>query len=367
MSKKILYISNMYPSKKYKHYGIFVKNMELDMQNLGYQIDKVVKTKQDFIISKIFSYLIFYTKVFIKSAFKKYDIIYVHFISHSARTLVKKKATLIVHAHGNDIIADTLKDEKNYKHSQKIIKKANLVVVPSTYFKEDLEKNYQVNPSIVEVYPSGGINFDIMTSLDKEECQRKLKLDQKFSYLLMVSRIEKDKGWDTLLNSIHQLKEGNEFQNKKLIVVGSGEEQSRFENKIQELQLQEDIILKPFASQKELVNYYNAAEVVVFPTKRKSESLGLVGLEAYACETPLIVCTLYGPKTYADDTCAWTYQQEEDLTKTMEEFFSSSKEEKQKKIKKALEVAKQYDHRLLLPKLKGILNQKEKGYNRVEK
>ncbi|MBR1748192.1 MAG: glycosyltransferase family 4 protein [Bacilli bacterium] len=367
MNKRILYISNMYPSKKYKHYGIFVKNMELDMQNLGYELDKVVKTKQDFILSKVVSYFFFYMKIFFKSLCKKYDIIYVHFISHSARFLMKKKATLILHAHGNDIIADTKKDEKNKKHSQEALQKSDLVVVPSTYFKNILEKNYQVNPKMIKVYPSGGINFHIMKKLDQKKCQEELGLDKKYSYLLMVSRIEKDKGWDSLLKALHILKEKNQFQNKKLIVVGSGEEQEQFLSMIEKYHLQEEIILKPFASQKELVKYYNAAEVVIFPTKRKSESLGLVGLEAFACATPLIVCTLYGPSTYATEDNAWTYQQEEELTKTMEEFFSSNEEEKKKKIKNALETAKEYDHQLLLPKLKDILNPEEKGYNSVEK
>ena len=34
--EKILLISNMYPSKKYKHYGVFVQNTASILKNNGY-------------------------------------------------------------------------------------------------------------------------------------------------------------------------------------------------------------------------------------------------------------------------------------------------------------------------------------------
>ena len=37
--EKILLISNMYPSKKYKHYGVFVQNTAQILKNNGYKVD----------------------------------------------------------------------------------------------------------------------------------------------------------------------------------------------------------------------------------------------------------------------------------------------------------------------------------------
>ena len=54
--------------------------------------------------------------------------------------------------------------------------------------------------------------------------------------------------------------------------------------------LEKDVVIVPFVTQDELVNYYNALDLFIFPTKRKSESLGLVGLEAMACKTFVIGC-----------------------------------------------------------------------------
>ena len=357
MNKKVLYISNMYPSKKYKHYGIFVYNMEKDMEKLGYQLDKVVKTKQDFIFFKIISYLWFYTKVLLKSLFKNYDIIYVHFISHSARTLIKKKARLFLHAHGNDIIPDSKKDEKNLKHSQKALNKADKVIVPSTYFKEVLEKNYHVDKSRIEIYPSGGIHFDRMKSINQKEAKKIVHLEDNYQYIGMVSRIEKDKGWDTLLEAIYLLKQRGSFENKKVLIIGSGEEDSLLEEKIKEYQLEKEILRRPFVSQEKLAYYYNAIDVLVFPTKRKSESLGLVGLEAMACKTPIIVCTMYGPRTYASKENAITYEEPsgEVLASKIQDFYEMNDKERKEMISLAYTKAREYDSNLLLNRLQTIL------------
>ena len=53
--------------------------------------------------------------------------------------------------------------------------------------------------------------------------------------------------------------------------------------------------------QEYLVNIYNSLDIFVFPTYRKSESLGLVGLEAMACETLVIASNNYGPTDYIKD------------------------------------------------------------------
>lgn len=357
MSKKILYISNMYPSKKYKHYGIFVKNMEEDFLSLGYKIDKVIKKKQDNKIAKALSYTWFYIRVFFKSLLKKYDIIYVHFISHSAKTLIKKRAFLILHAHGNDIVPDYKSDLKNKVASKSILKKADKVVVPSSYFKEVLIREYKIKEEIIKIYPSGGIHFDIMKPLEKEKCLKKLNLNRDYQYLGYISRIEKDKGWDTLLEAIYLLKKEKKWNHKKLLMVGCGEEEPLLAKKIEKYHLEEEIIKREFVSQDQLVYYYNALEAFIFPTKRKSESLGLVGLEAMACKIPLIVCTLYGPKTYATKENAITYENAtgEELKNKIEEFFNMGKEEKEKMIENAYATAKEYDSKRLLGKLEEIV------------
>ena len=60
--EKILLISNMYPSKKYKHYGVFVQNTASILKNNGYQVDVSALKKKDSKLGKLGGYLSFYIK-----------------------------------------------------------------------------------------------------------------------------------------------------------------------------------------------------------------------------------------------------------------------------------------------------------------
>jgi len=70
------------------------------------------------------------------------------------------------------------------------------------------------------------------------------------------------------------------------------------ESLIHKYGLEDLIYLKDLVSQDELVYIYNSLDMFIFPTYRKSDSLGLVGLEAMSCEVPTIVANNYGPSTY---------------------------------------------------------------------
>ena len=82
--EKILLISNMYPSKKYKHYGVFVQNTASILKNNGYQVDVSALKKKDSKLGKLGGYLSFYLKSIFLCLFHHYDYLYAHYISHCA-------------------------------------------------------------------------------------------------------------------------------------------------------------------------------------------------------------------------------------------------------------------------------------------
>ena len=71
-------------------------------------------------------------------------------------------------------------------------------------------------------------------------------------------------------------------------MVGVGEDEEKANALIQEYHLENVIKKYPMQTQKELALFYSAIDIFCFPTYRKSDSLGLVGLEAMACGTPVI-------------------------------------------------------------------------------
>ncbi len=361
--KKILIVSNMYPSKKFKHYGSFVKNSQKYLEEIGYLCNIVYLKKHANRMIKYLSYIPFYSKAFLKSLFISYDVYYIHFVSHSSLPVLLGKLTgetsLICNVHGNDLVSDSKKDWKNKFFTTLALSHSTLVISPSHYFKEILEKEYHLPEEKIRISPSGGVDTEKFKKQDKKEAQEKLGLEKDMIYLGMISRIEKDKGWDTLLEAFSLLQNEKYYPKMKLIIIGTGEEQKQFTAKIKELKLEEKVMQKNFVSQEELVTYYNAFDALIFPTRRKSESLGLVGLEAMACQTLVIGCTLYGPKEYLRDkenSLAYSKDDKELLAKKIKEFMALTTKEKEKMVKKMQETVKKYDANTVKEELQKIFH-----------
>lgn len=358
-NKKILLVSNMYPSKKYPHYGVFVKNTADLLKTIGYKIDKVIIKKENSKFKKLFSYLSFYLSSFFKCVCFKYDYIYIHFASLSSlgcyyAKKINKNLNIVVNLHGNDLIPDDLQDKKRLKYTEKILPLASKILVPSDYFKNYLlNLNLKINAEIF-VYPSSGVDTNLFKKIDKSVALESLDLSSDYKYIGYVSRIEKDKGWDFYLKLLNLLSNKNPLI--KGIIVGDGNEIESFNKMLKELKLEDKIIKYPLLSQRQLVSVYNVLDVYCFPTHRKSESLGLVGLEAMACESLVVATNNYGPSTYiVNNVNGFSFEPNNlnDFLFKVETALTS--QDKQIRFN-ARETAKQYDKKVLLPLLRNIFD-----------
>lgn len=347
---RILMVSNMFPSKKSKHYGSFVKNMGDILTELDYDVDYSVMYKHQNKLRKLIAYFLFYIKTFIKSLVNSYDLIYVHFISHSTLPVLfghyfTTQTKLILNAHGNDVVKDYNFEEKNIERSRRYIKVADYLVVSSHYFQKRVANDYNYPLEKIFVLPAGGVDLNRFYPINKEVAKEKIGISKDTFLIGMISRIEKNKGYDTLLEALYMLKEEPFMENTKLLIVGTGSEQKRFNALVKKYHLESYIIQKDFVYQEELINYYNAFDIFVFPTKRESESLGLVGLEAMACKTLVIGCDLYGPSEYLiNKENSLTYQKTNGLTlaRKIREARKLTMEEKNKIITNAYQTAQEF-------------------------
>ena len=348
--QKILLVSNNYPSKKYKQYGSFVKNTEEVLKDNGFVVDKVVITKQDNIIFKIISYIRMNIMVILKGIFNNYDYIYAHYISHTGFGPIFLKKTsanikIIFNAHGYDVVSDYDKS-KNVKKSKKYLKYAYKVVVPSEYYKDVMINDYKINEKKIFIYPSGGVDTNLFKKIDKKEAKKEAKLSSKYNYIGYVSKLEKNKGYDIFLQAISILKNNKELKNYKYLIVGSGSEEDKFRDMIKSLELEDYLEIRNLVSQEELINIFNSLDIFVFPTYSKSESLGLVGLEAMSCEVLVITSNKYGPTSYlVDNTNGLFFEKEnaEDLANKILKMLNLNKEAEKKMKLKARETALKYD------------------------
>ncbi len=347
--KRILLVSNMYPSNKNKHYGSFVKNVYNLLKNDDFIIAKNTITKHNNKFTKLLAYIKLYLVTIIEGVIGCYDYIYIHFVSHSSPggIIVKKikpNIKLILNAHGNDVVADFDFEKKNVKRSKKYLQQADMVVVPSNYFASVMKKDYKIKENKIFIYPSGGVNTTKFKKNDMTESKKACGLDKNKSYIGFVSRFEKDKGHDTFVEAINILVNEKKITKYNYVMVGNGKEEKKLLNLIKKYKLNKYITIRNMVTQDELVNIYNSLDLFVLPTFRKSDSLTLVGLEAMACEVPLIVANNYGPTDYVKDGVNGFFFTPQDAKDLVDKIIKVSKSKSLNKVnKEARKTAIEYD------------------------
>jgi D-inositol-3-phosphate glycosyltransferase len=135
---------------------------------------------------------------------------------------------------------------------------------------------------------------------DRAAARRALGLDASAPVLLVVGRIQPLKGADLAVRCLSELD-----PDVTLLVVG-GPSGSDGESEVlglhalvAELGLEERVRFVPPQPHDRLTAYYQAADVCLVPSR--TESFGLVALEAAACGTPVVAADVGGLRSVVDD------------------------------------------------------------------
>lgn len=349
----ILLISNMYPDASNPSYGIFVKNQVelLESENISIDLQVIYKRKTK--LAKIISYIYHYLIVFIKIIYKKYDFIYVHYVSLNSLPILAgtlfRKQLIVANIHGSDIITKNKIQKIIDKFTTKLLNKSSTIIVPSSYYKKIASEKYKLPKEIFFVSPSAGINPKVFYPMKNKIINNR--------FIGYVGRVEADKGWEYLLRAFKDICEKNSYNNITLFLVGDGAESSKRDKLIKKYNLEDKIIVKHFTTQDELANIYNKIDILIFPSLR--ESLGLVGLEAMACGTPVIGSDIGGIRTYLVDGVNGFLSNPKDsqsIAENIEKFFSLTNYEKQRMSKEAFKTAQRYTDKKVKREFMEIIN-----------
>lgn len=163
---KCLHVSNMYPSVSSPSFGTFVYSTDLVLRSVFDVKNVVINKRLSTIRGKFFHYFVFYLTLFFESLFKRWDLIYVHFPSHTflpvCLSLFYKKTKLVINFHGGDAINQPGRSQLFFRLksiiNRQAAKKADLIVVPSEYFSEVIRLEYDVPEEKIFVNYSGGVD-----------------------------------------------------------------------------------------------------------------------------------------------------------------------------------------------------------------
>lgn len=343
---KIFLISNLYPSKEFPNFGTFVAGFADAMQERGGEIvyKAVIDRKYTNKLRLLFAYIRLYISI-LRGLFTKYDMIYVHYIAHTALPVYIlsffNRKPIILNAHGDDILPRT----KLVEYMQYIIKcllpKVSLVVVPSLFFKDVFLSRFSFDEKKVYVYPSGGIDRTVFkkSTIGKKD----LGFNNDDIVVGFVSRIIEGKGWRLFIDAIMNIIVRKE--NVKGLIIGNGEEVEELKLYLQSNNLQGNIHFIENVNHMKLNDYYSIMDVFVFPTLLY-ESLGLVGLEAMSCGTPVIASDIGGIKTYMKDGYngyLFLPGDKKNLVSKIESFLNLSAIEQEEMEKNCILTAERYE------------------------
>lgn len=365
---KILLVSNMYPSNEFPSYGVFVKNTEEILKNEGFTIEKAVLTKKKSKISKTLGYLKHYISIVLKGFLTDYDAIYVHYAAHNALPLLalkklKPSVRIVTNVHGSDVVPEVASQEKFQANVKKLLQQSSLIITPSHYYEGLVQSKYGVD-SPIRIFPSGGVNAEVFypDPANRQQHLAHFGLSDNYRYLGYVGRMDVGKGWDHLLKGFSQYLEQNSSQkeNIRLIMVGSGKDDVAFFKMRKELGLDGYVIHFPLMKHSELAMIYNIIDLFVFPTTRKGESLGLVGLESMACGTPILASDIGGILDYVKHgQNSWLFKtgDSSSLALGLENYFRTSEEEKNRVESAAADTAAQYEQKKIQSRLSTIFKE----------
>jgi D-inositol-3-phosphate glycosyltransferase len=154
----------------------------------------------------------------------------------------------------------------------------------------------------IEIVPPG-VDHEVFapgTELDRKEARVALDLDGRPA-LLFVGRIQPLKGADLAVRTLAAL----DRDDAVLLVVGGpsgpggAAELERLHDLVRSLGLVDRVRFVPPQPHERLATFYRAVDVCLVPSR--SESFGLVALEAAACGTPVVAAGVGGLRSLVDD------------------------------------------------------------------
>lgn len=191
--------------------------------------------------------------------------------------------------------------EHRARLEHEVIDCADLMLASTAEERLQLADLYGAEPSRIEIVPPG-VDHSVFRPSPRSGplLRERLGIGDR-PLLLFVGRIQPLKGVDVAIRALAALDDTA----STLVVVGGpsgpsgANESERLHGLVGELGLTDRVVFLPPQPHDALADFYRAANVCVVPSR--SESFGLVALEAAACGTPVVAAAVGGLRSLVDD------------------------------------------------------------------
>jgi D-inositol-3-phosphate glycosyltransferase len=179
-----------------------------------------------------------------------------------------------------------------------VVRCADLVVASTIEEHDQLVRHYGADPDRIEIIPPG-VDHRVFSPGDRAAARRRVGFPPG-PVVLFVGRIQPLKGVDVAVRALAEM----EDPRASLVIVGGpsgpdgNAEVAALHSLVQELGLERRICFVDPQPHEQLADYYRAADVCVVPSR--TESFGLVALEAAACGTPVVAANVGGLRFLVD-------------------------------------------------------------------
>jgi D-inositol-3-phosphate glycosyltransferase len=189
--------------------------------------------------------------------------------------------------------------ERRVEAETEVIACSDAILANCEAERTQLVRLYGADPDRIEIVPPG-VDHAFFSPGDRRGARHALRLGDH-PVLLFVGRIQPLKGVDVAVRALAELGRDDAV----LVVVGGASgvegraEAARVRALVDDLGLTERVRFVDPQPHHLLSTYYRAADVCLVPSR--SESFGLVALEAAACGTPVVAAAVGGLRTLVDD------------------------------------------------------------------
>jgi glycosyltransferase involved in cell wall biosynthesis len=222
-------------------------------------------------------------------AAKKFDILHSYEMAAQRYLHLESRSPTIVQAFNNEVCKAPGFKKFLWKPAILQLKdcmvQCNAIASEGEFQNQEIIELFGVDRKKIIVIPVGVDLTSVEKELETMTLSRKeLGFSDEDLVLISVNRITAVKGINYLVDAFSIIK--SEHENAKLLLIGSGSEESRIEKQVHDLKLTESVLHLRNVRESLLFSYYSQADVYVSPTLQDDFLIGI--LEAMACGLPIV-------------------------------------------------------------------------------